>query len=58
MEKVSISKDALTDLLKLKEEFNLIIESLELMGDEEFMSSFKNSKEQIKNRKFADFNAL
>ena len=55
---VSVRKDALVDLIRVKEEFNSIIESLELMGDEEFMASLKKSGEQVKNREFADWNAL
>jgi hypothetical protein len=53
-----INKDALKDLIRVKEEFDSIIESLELMSDKEFMESFKRSKEQIKNREFADWDAL
>lgn len=46
------------DLVRVKAEFDTIIESLELMSDEEFMSSYKKSKEQIKKRDFDDWNAL
>jgi hypothetical protein len=55
---ISIRKDAIMDLVRVKGEFDTIIESLELMSDEEFMKSFKKSKEQIKNRDFDDWNAL
>lgn len=58
MEKVTINKDAISDLLRLKEDFNSIVESLELMSDEEFMSSLKKSKEQIKNREFTNWDEL
>lgn len=57
VETISISKKAILDLVKVKEEFDSIIESMELMSDKEFMSSYKKSKEQIKNREFADWNA-
>ena len=45
MEEISISKAA-------------IIESIELMGDSQFMVSYNKAKEQIKKRDFADWNAL
>ncbi len=55
---VNVSKQAILDLVKVKEEFDAIVESLELMGDKEFMESYKKSKEQIKKREFADWNEL
>ena len=58
METVLLRKDALNDLLKVKEEFDAIVESIELMSNKDFMSSYKKSKEQIKNREFVDWNAL
>lgn len=58
MEKMSVSKDAIADLVRLKEEFDSVIESLELMNDDEFMKSYKKSKDQIKKRDFADWNEL
>ena len=58
METITIDKKALSDLIRIKEEFDLIVESLELMNDKEFMASHKRAKEQIKNRDFADWNAL
>ena len=58
MEKTNISKVAIADLVRLKEEFNSVVESLELMNDGEFMDSFNKSKEQITNREFADWNDL
>jgi PHD/YefM family antitoxin component YafN of YafNO toxin-antitoxin module len=58
MEKVSINKTAINDLIRLKEEFDSVIESLELSSDPEFMESLKRSKEQIKNREFVDFDDL
>ena len=51
---ICIRKDAIMDLVRVKTEFDAIIESLELMSDEEFMSSYKKSKEQIKKRDFDD----
>ena len=46
------------DLVKVKDEFDAIVESLELMADKEFMKSYKKSKEQIKKRDFVDWNEL
>lgn len=58
MEAVTIQKEALRDLVKVKDEFDAIVESLELMNNKEFMSSYHKAKEQIKKREFADWNAL
>ncbi len=58
MERININKSAIIDLLKLKEQFNSVVESIELMGDEGFMESHKRSKEQIANREFANWNEL
>lgn len=58
MDEVCISKSAIVDLLRVKEEFDSIVESIELVGDKDFMSSYKKAKEQIKKRDFADWNAL
>lgn len=57
-ETICVSKTALMDLIKLKDKFDAIIESLELMGDKEFMNSYKKAKDQIKKREFADWHAL
>ena len=58
MEQVLINKQAVVDLLKVKEEFDTIIESIELMSDKEFIESYKRAKEQIKNKEFENWNAL
>lgn len=58
METIQINKEAIIDLVRLKDEFDSVIESLELMSDSEFMKSYNKSKEQIKNREFDDWNAL
>lgn len=58
MEEVCINKNAITDLLRIKEEFDSVVESIELMGDKQFMASYKKAKEQVKKREFADWNAL
>lgn len=46
------------DLVRVKTEFDSIIESLELMTDKKFMNSYKKSRGQIKKREFMDWNAL
>mgnify|MGYP001586839064 CR=1 FL=1 len=55
---ITVNKEAIVDLLKMKEEFDLIVESLELMADKAFMKSYKKAKEQIKKRDFVDWDAL
>lgn len=55
---VKVNKRAIMDLIRLKDEFDTVIESLELMSDREFMASYKKAKEQIKNRDFVDWNEL
>ena len=57
-ETVTIERQALTDLKKVKDEFDTIVESIELMQDKQFMESYKKAKEQIKKRDFEDWNAL
>jgi len=55
---IAVNKEAILDLVRVKDEFDSIVESLELMSDEEFMSSYKKAKEQVKKRDFADWNEL
>lgn len=57
-ETVCINKNAILDLVRIKDKFDTIIESLELMADKEFMESYKKAKDQIKKRDFADWNEL
>lgn len=58
METIQVNKQALSDLIRVKEEFDTIIESMELMTNTEFMESYKKAKEQIKKRDFDDWNEL
>ena len=58
METIEIDKRAIANLVRVKEEFDSIVESLELMSNPEFMESLKISKEQIKNREFANWDEL
>lgn len=55
---VTVNKEAIFDLLKVKDEFDSIVESLELMSDKKFMASYAKSKEQVKKREFDDWNEL
>jgi len=57
-EGILINREAVKDLVKVKEEFDAIVESIELMSDKEFMNSYNKAKEQIKKREFADWDAL
>jgi len=58
MENVMVSKEALLDLMRVREEFDAIVESLAFMGDKKFMTSYLKAKEQIKKREFDDWDAL
>ena len=46
METIEINKEAINDLIRLKDDFDSIIESLELMSNKEFMKSYKKSREE------------
>jgi hypothetical protein len=55
---VTIRKEALADLVRVKDEFDTIVESMELMADPKFMESYTEAKKQIEKRDFADWDAL
>tara|TARA_Y100000310_G_C20480768_1_gene714562 strand:- start:202 stop:378 length:177 start_codon:yes stop_codon:yes gene_type:complete len=55
---IEVSKEAIVDLVRVKDQFDSIIESLELMNNPEFMASYEKSKRQIEKRDFDDWNAL
>lgn len=62
MEKtIIINRQAFVELMKLKEEFDLIMESIELSNDKEndkeFMEFYEKSKKEIQNsrRQFSRF---
>lgn len=57
-ETVQINKKALVDLVRLREEFDAVIESMELMADKDFMASYEKAQEQIKKREFDDWDGL
>ena len=58
METVQVNKQAIADLVRVKEDFDAIVESLELMSDKEFIDSYKKSREQVKKRDFDEWNSL
>ena len=55
---VAVRKEAIADLVRIKDEFDAVIESLELMADTKFMTTYKKAKEQVKKRDFTDWNEL
>ncbi len=57
-ETIIVKRDAIIDLVRVKDEFDSIVESLELMADSEFMASYQKSKQQIEKREFVDWNEL
>lgn len=57
-ETVEVRKDAIIDLIRVKEDLDTIVESLELMSDKEFMESYKKSREQVRKRDFVDLDEL
>lgn len=57
-ETVEVNKKAIKDLVRVKEEFDAIIESIELISDKTFMASYEKAQEQIKKREFDDWDGL
>ena len=55
---VAVNREAILDLVRVKDEFDTIVDSLELMSDKEFMSSYKKAKDQVKKKDFDDWNEL
>ena len=45
---ITISEDAFEEMIRKKEEFDAIVESIELMNNQEVKESIKKSKEDIK----------
>ena len=58
METIQVNKKAIADLVRVKDDFDSIVESLELMSDKKFMKSYSKAKTQIKNKEFDDWNGL
>lgn len=57
-ETLTIKREAIVDLVRVKDEFDSIVESLELMADPEFMNSYTKSRQQVEKREFVDWNEL
>ncbi len=57
-ETITVRREAIADLLRIKDEFDAVVESLELMSDEEFMRGYRRSREQVRKREFGDWDAL
>ncbi len=58
METITINKQAVNDLIRVKDEFDSIVESIELMSNPQFMKSHNKAKEQIQKRDFDEWNKL
>jgi len=55
---IPIRREAIADLLRIKDDFDAVVESLELMSDEDFMRSYRRSREQVRKREFTDWDDL
>ncbi|NMG83594.1 MAG: hypothetical protein GIS02_05245 [Methanosarcinales archaeon] len=51
---VMVTREAISDLVRVKDEFDTIVESLELMSDTKFMDSYKKARQQIADREFVN----
>ena len=58
MDTITINKQAVEDLIRVKEEFDSIVESIELMSNPQFIKSYHKAKEQIQKRDFDEWNKL
>ena len=59
MEKtITINREAFVELMKLKEEFDLIMESIELSNNKEFVKSYEQAKKEIQEGDLVDFDEL
>ena len=57
-EEICINKSVIVDLLRIKDEFDSVVESLELIRNKQFMASYKKARKQVKNREFSDWDAI
>jgi len=53
-----VGQKAMADLIRIRDEFDSVIDSLEFMNDNEFVDSLKKSDKEIEKREFADWDAL
>lgn len=54
MEAMAVRKEAIEDLVKIRDELNAVVESMELMSDKEFMRSYRKAMRQVKERDFGE----
>jgi len=55
---VPVDRKAIVDLQRIKEDFALVVESIELQSDKAAMKSHKNARRQVTKREFGDWDAL
>ncbi len=55
---ITLDVNMFNDLMRIKEEFDRTMESIELMADREFMESYQKAKQEIKNNDFEDWDEL
>jgi hypothetical protein len=55
---ITLDVNMFNDLMRIKEEFDRTMESIELMADREFMESYQKAKQEIKNKDFEDWSEL
>ena len=55
---ITLDVNMFNDLMRIKEEFDSTMESIELMADKEFMKSYQKAKQEIKNKDFEDWSEL
>ncbi len=52
---VPVDRKAISDLRRLKEDFDAVVESIELQSDKAFMKSHQKAKKQIRDRDFGEW---
>ena len=57
MENITINKTAFMDMLRVKDQFDMIVESMEIMAGKVFMESYQKARKQVKERDFTGWNA-
>ena len=55
---ITLDTNMFQDIMRVKEEFDAIVESIELMFNNEFMVSYSKAKQETENREFVDWNEL
>ncbi|MEE8358910.1 MAG: hypothetical protein V3R82_05825 [Candidatus Hydrothermarchaeales archaeon] len=57
-DKVHMSRKAFEEIMEAKEHLDTLMESVELINDEEFMEGYRQAKEDIKEGRFEDWDKL